>query len=102
MDYLGGAEYEAARQLLGLSKRTWSHGDEEIRQRLGAQLIRASMYPPARISRIGNLRKWHNHSWRCRPKQWAGVGEESLCDGEGIVCCDGIDKRCGRRENTIL
>ena len=49
--YLGGAEYEAARLLLGLSERTWSDWAEEIRQRVGAELIRARMYPPARYFR---------------------------------------------------
>ena len=48
MYYLGGAEYEAARHLLGLSERTWSDWAEEIRQRVGAELIRAHIYPPAR------------------------------------------------------
>src|SRR5579863_1109482 len=48
MFYLGGAEYEAARHLLGLSERTWSDWAEEIRQRVGAELIRAHIYPPAR------------------------------------------------------
>ena len=49
--YLGGAEYEAARHLLGLSERTWSDWAEEIRQRVGAELIRAHIYPPARYFR---------------------------------------------------
>jgi hypothetical protein len=48
MYYLGGAEYAAARLLLGLSERTWSDWAEEIRARVGAELIRAHMYPPAR------------------------------------------------------
>ena len=51
MYYLGGAEYEAARLLLGLSERTWSDWAEEIRRRVGAELIRARMYPPARYFR---------------------------------------------------
>jgi len=51
MYYLGGAEYEAARLLLGLSERTWSDWAEEVRQRVGAELIRAQMYPPARYFR---------------------------------------------------
>jgi hypothetical protein len=51
MYYLGGAEYEAARHLLGLSERTWSDWAEEIRQRVGAELIRARIYPPARYFR---------------------------------------------------
>ena len=51
MYYLGGAEYEAARHLLGLSERTWSDWAEEIRARVGAELIRAHMYPPGRYFR---------------------------------------------------
>ena len=51
MYYLGGAGYEAARDLLGLSERTWSDWAEEIRQRVGAELLRAHMYPPARYFR---------------------------------------------------
>ena len=49
--YLGGAEYQAVRHLLGLSERTWSDWAEEIRARVGAELIRAGMYPPARYFR---------------------------------------------------
>ncbi len=49
--YLGGGEYEAARHLLGLSERTWSDWAEEVRGRVGAELIRARMYPPARYFR---------------------------------------------------
>jgi hypothetical protein len=51
MYYLGGAEYQAARRLLSLSERTWSDWAEEIRARVGAELIRAGMYPPARYFR---------------------------------------------------
>lgn len=51
MYYLGGAEYEPARHLLGLSERTWSDWAEEVRQRVGSELIRAGMYPPARYFR---------------------------------------------------
>jgi hypothetical protein len=51
MYYLGGAEYQAARHLLGLSERTWSDWAEEIRARVGEELIRVHMYPPARYFR---------------------------------------------------
>ena len=51
MYYLGGAEYQAARHLLGLSERTWTDWAEEIRARVGEELIRAHMYPPARYFR---------------------------------------------------
>jgi len=53
--YLGGAEYQAARHLLGLSERTWSDWAEEIRARVGSELIRAGMYPPARYFRQASL-----------------------------------------------
>jgi len=46
--YLGGAEYRAARRVLGISERTWSDWAEEIRRRVGDELIRAGMYPPGR------------------------------------------------------
>ena len=48
MYYLGGAEYHAARRVLGISERTWSDWAEEIRRRVGDELIRAGMYPPGR------------------------------------------------------
>jgi hypothetical protein len=48
MYYLGGAEYHAARRVLGISERTWSDWAEEIRLRVGDELIRAGMYPPGR------------------------------------------------------
>jgi hypothetical protein len=51
MHYLGVAEHETARHLLGLSERTWSDWAEEIRQCVGAELIRARIYPPARYFR---------------------------------------------------
>jgi hypothetical protein len=57
MYYLGGAEYEAARHLLGLSERTWSDWAEEIRGRVGAELVRAHMYPPARYFRQASTKR---------------------------------------------
>ena len=54
--YLGGAEYEAARHVMGLSERTWSDWAEEVRGRVGSELIRAGMYPPARYFRESSAR----------------------------------------------
>jgi hypothetical protein len=54
--YLGGAEYEAARHVMGLSERTWSDWAEEVRARVGSELIRAGMYPPARYFRQASIR----------------------------------------------
>jgi len=55
MYYLGGAEYHAARRVLGISERTWSDWAEEIRLRVGDELIRAGMYPPARYFKHSSL-----------------------------------------------
>lgn len=69
MYYLGGAEYEAARLLLGLSERTWSDWAEEIRARVGAELIRAHMYPPARYFRQASPKRvGHEASTNAAPK----------------------------------
>lgn len=55
MYYLGGAEYHAARRVLGISERTWSDWAEEIRRRVGDELIRAGMYPPGRYFKQASL-----------------------------------------------
>jgi hypothetical protein len=49
--YLGGAEYHAARRLLGLSETSWSQWTDEIRTRVGRELLRRGMFPPARYFR---------------------------------------------------
>lgn len=49
--YLGGAEYQAARHLLGLSETSWSLWTEEIRKHVGRELLRAGMFPPSRYFR---------------------------------------------------
>ena len=46
--YLGGAEYQAARRHLGISELTWADWAEEIRTRVGRELIRAGVFPPSR------------------------------------------------------
>jgi hypothetical protein len=51
MYYLGGAEYHAARRTLGISEITWSDWAEEIRRRVGRELIRSGMFPPSRYFR---------------------------------------------------
>lgn len=77
MYYLGGAEYEAARHLLGLSERTWSDWAEEVRQRVGAELVRARMYPPARYFREATGASRHR---RGRSSAVNGHGEASTND----------------------
>jgi hypothetical protein len=71
--YLGGAEYQAARHLLGLSERTWSDWAEEIRERVGAELIRVRMYPPARYFRQASPKSTDNtpkrKTGRCPPDE---------------------------------
>jgi hypothetical protein len=49
--YVGGAEYQAARRLLGLSETSWSVWSEEIRARVGRELLRAGLFPPSRYFR---------------------------------------------------
>jgi hypothetical protein len=49
--YLGGAEYHASRRLLGLSETSWSIWTEEIRTRVGRELLCAGMFPPSRYFR---------------------------------------------------
>ena len=46
--YLGGAPYEKARRHLGISELTWSQWTEEIRERVGRELLRAGLYPPGK------------------------------------------------------
>jgi hypothetical protein len=62
--YLGGAEYRTALHQLGLSERTWSDWAEEVRARVGSQLIRAGMYPPARYFRQAST----NGKWKAKMK----------------------------------
>ena len=51
MYYLGGAEYHAARNTLGISERTWADWADEIRDLVGRELLRRGMFPPARYFR---------------------------------------------------
>ncbi len=51
MYYLGGAEYQATRRLLGISELTWSDWTDEIRTRIGRELLRSGMFPPSRYFR---------------------------------------------------
>src|SRR3989449_4420740 len=46
--YLGGAEYHTARKHLGISELTWADWADEIRDRVGRELLRAGMFPPGR------------------------------------------------------
>jgi hypothetical protein len=46
--YLGGAEYHAARRHMGISELTWADWAEEIRTRVGRELLRARMFPPSK------------------------------------------------------
>jgi len=46
--YLGGAEYHAARRQLGISELTWAAWADEIRERVGRELLRAGIFPPGR------------------------------------------------------
>ncbi len=50
--YLGGAPYEKARRHLGISELTWSQWTEEIRERVGRELLRAGLYPPGKYFKV--------------------------------------------------
>ncbi len=51
MYYLGSAEYEATRRMLGISELTWCAWTDEIRGRVGGELLRSGLFPPARYFR---------------------------------------------------
>jgi hypothetical protein len=55
--YLGGCEYERARQRMGLSEVGWTNWTEEIRRDVGRELLRAGMFPPARYFREDSVRE---------------------------------------------
>jgi len=44
--YLGLAPYENARHYLGLSEHSWVNWSEEVRRRIGKELLRRGMFPP--------------------------------------------------------
>jgi hypothetical protein len=44
--YLGLAPYEKARHFLGLSEQSWVNWSEEVRRRVGKELLRRGMFPP--------------------------------------------------------
>jgi hypothetical protein len=44
--YLGLAPYENARHFLGLGERSWVNWTEEVRHRVGKELLRRGMFPP--------------------------------------------------------
>jgi hypothetical protein len=49
--YCGGAEYHTARRFLGISELTWANWADEVRDRVGRELLRAGMFPPGRYFR---------------------------------------------------
>lgn len=51
MYYLGGAEYQAARRLLGIGELTWTAWTDEIRTCVGRELLRRGIFPPSRYFR---------------------------------------------------
>jgi hypothetical protein len=51
MFYLGIAPYERARQFLGLSEMGWVNWTEEIRRRVGKELLQRGMFPPRKYFR---------------------------------------------------
>jgi hypothetical protein len=51
LHYLGGCEYQLARQRMGLSEAGWENWTDEIRHDVGRELLRAGMFPPSRYFR---------------------------------------------------
>jgi hypothetical protein len=51
LHYLGGCEYQLARQRMGLSEQGWVNWTEEIRRDVGRELLRAGIFPPSRYFR---------------------------------------------------
>jgi hypothetical protein len=49
--YLGLAPYERARHFLGLSERAWVDWSEDVRRRVGKELLRRRMFPPRKYFR---------------------------------------------------
>ena len=50
--YLGGAEFHAARRHLGISELTWADWTEEIRTRVGQELLRSGIFPPSQYFQV--------------------------------------------------
>ena len=44
--YLGGADYHRARNFLGLSEYAWSQWADQVRRRIGKELLRRGLCPP--------------------------------------------------------
>jgi hypothetical protein len=63
LHYLGGCEYQLARQRMGLSELGWTNWTEEIRRDVGRELLRTGMFPPSRYFRemwMGREHRSHN------------------------------------------
>jgi hypothetical protein len=76
MYYLGGAEYHAARRQLGISELTWSDWTEEIRTRVGRELMRAGIFPPGRYFREMSARR-------------EGASDVTASAGRARAACEG-------------
>lgn len=50
LHYLGLTPYENARHFLGLSEQGWVNWSEEVRRRVGKELLRRGMFPHENIS----------------------------------------------------
>ena len=51
LHYLGGCEYQLARQRMGLSELGWTNWTDEIRRDVGRDLLRTGIFPPSRYFR---------------------------------------------------
>ena len=57
--YLGGCEYQRARQRMGLSEIGWVNWTEEIRRDVGRELLRTGIFPPSRYFREMSTKQEH-------------------------------------------
>ena len=63
LHYLGGCEYQLARQRIGLSELGWTNWTDEIRREVGRELLRTGIFPPSRYFRemsTAHVRKAEN------------------------------------------
>jgi hypothetical protein len=49
--HVGAAEHEAARKHLGISELTWIQWNDDVRLRVGRELLRRRIFPPKQYFR---------------------------------------------------
>lgn len=76
--FLGGAPYHAARRHMGISELTWSIWVDEIKRRVGEELLGRKIFPPAKYFN-GELDSYRNRKAPRRvPEKSAASGDVDL------------------------